>query len=472
MTRRLLVTYLGITVFALAALAIPLGLTFARRERDRLYFDIERDAAVVASTVEDALEAGTVPEIEAVLDDYRDQTDGRIVVVDLQGVSVADSDDPSGPPRDYSTRPEIAGALDGERVVGTRHSDTIAGDLVYVAIPVASGGTVHGAVRVTFPTAALDARVGETWARLAALSVLVLASVAAVGLLIARSVTRPVRDLEVAAERIAAGDLGARVPVDRGPPELRDLTATFNRTAARLDDLVDAQERFVADAAHQLRTPLTALRLRLENLEAHVPHNQGPQIDAAVDEVHRLSRIVDGLLVLARSDAARAAVHTLEVTRAAADRVDAWRSVAAEENVAIAGRLRGQAWATVPVGLVEQVLDNFIANAVAASPPGTTVVVTVDQVGPWVDLHVIDEGPGLDAEQRELAFDRFWRGTTSASGTGLGLAIVRQLVRGAGGEARLDPGPHGRGLDATARLLAEPRPPRRDTPVSAAAANP
>ncbi len=209
MARRLLATYLTITAFALAVVVIPLGLTFASRERDRLVFDIERDAQAVASLVEDALEAGVAPAVDDVLRDYAD-TGGRIVVVGTDGISVADSDPGAAVPRDFSTRPEIAAALDGRRTSGSRRSETLGTNLVYVTVPVASAGVVHGAVRVTYPTSTLDARVRSTWLRLGALSVLVLVLVAAVGMVLARSVSRPVRHLRDAHAPMAHSDLNAR----------------------------------------------------------------------------------------------------------------------------------------------------------------------------------------------------------------------------------------------------------------------
>jgi DNA-binding IclR family transcriptional regulator len=179
--RRLLLTYLTITAVALVALVVPLGVTFARRERDRLYFDIERDAVAVGSVSEDALEAGVRPRVGEILADYRQRSDGRVLVLDEQGISVADSEEPDAAPRDYSTRPEIAAALEGRRAIGTRRSATLGEGLVFVAVPVASGGEVHGAVRITFPTASLDARVRREWLQLAVLSAGVLGVVGVVG---------------------------------------------------------------------------------------------------------------------------------------------------------------------------------------------------------------------------------------------------------------------------------------------------
>jgi signal transduction histidine kinase len=269
-------------------------------------------------------------------------------------------------------------------------------------------------------------------------------------------VTRPLRALDDAAERIAGGDLTAQVAADRGPPEVRTLAATFNRTAARLDQLVGAQQRFVADAAHQLRTPLTALRLRLENLEPHLPADQGPTLDAALDEVQRLGRIVSGLLLLARHDAATPTSVPVDLGPVVADRLAAWADVAHDHDVDLASRLPDHLWVTAPDGAVEQMLDNLLSNALAATPASTTITVTVVDPRRHAERHVVDEGPGRDTQARSSAVERVWRNRGAAAGTtsgsGLGLAIVRQLARSAGGDARLEAAPDDHGLDAVVEL--------------------
>jgi signal transduction histidine kinase len=456
MVRRLLATYLTITFLTLVVVVVPLGRVFADREQSRLTYDIERDAQAVASLVEDALEAGSTPSIDSMLSDYRD-TGGRIVVVDASGVSVADSDTPGGPPRDFSTRPEIVAALDGQRTTGTRASETLGTGLLYVAVPVASGGTVHGAVRITYPTATVDARVRSTWLRLGLLSAVVLGLVAAVGVMFARGVTRPVRRLQRAAARLAGGDLAVRVDADEGPRELRDLAATFNTTAEQLGQLIESQHRFVADASHQLRTPLTALRLRLETLAPHVAEPARPKLDAAIAETNRLGRLVHSLLVLARSDAAAAPPVPVDLTALIADRVEAWAPVAADQAVRLTGRCPSDLWVLALPGAVEQILDNLISNALEAAPDGTEILVRADPADDTVDVHVIDQGPGMDPDARSRAFERFWRPTDdrsdrSGTGFGLGLAIVAQLAGHSGGEARLEPGRDGVGLDAVVAL--------------------
>ncbi len=219
MTRRLLLTYLTITAFALAIVVVPFGVVFAGREKNDLLFDIERDAQVVASRSEDDLENGVPPQLDTLLADYS-ANGGRIVIVDPSGMSVADSEAIGASPQDFSNRPEIQAALRGSRANGVRRSETAGTDLVFVAIPVVSNGVVHGAVRITYPTSTLDARVRSNWIRLGVLSALVLLVVTAVGVVLARSVSRPVRRMQEAAHRMALGDLTVRVPTDEGPPEL------------------------------------------------------------------------------------------------------------------------------------------------------------------------------------------------------------------------------------------------------------
>jgi signal transduction histidine kinase len=450
--RRLLATYLTITAFVLAMVVVPLGLVFADREHDRLVFDIERDAQAVASLVEDALEAGAVPSIEGVLADYA-HTGGRIVVVDGEGVSVADSSRPAGERRDFSTRTEIATALEGRRSVGTRDSETAGTRLLYVAVPVASGGVVHGAVRVTYPTSAVDARVSSMWLRLGALSAVVLVAVALVGMVLARSVTRPVRGLEGAARRLAGGDLAARVEAGDGAPELRALADTFNLMADRLAHLLASQRRFVADASHQLRTPLTALRLRLETLEPDVRPGSEPKLRAALAETERLARLVESLLVLARSDAATLEIDVVDLQSVAAERAASWQQVAGERGVEVTADDPGPTLVHAPPGALEQILDNLLSNALDVAPRGTRVAVRIVDAAPWIELHVTDQGPGMPPDVREHAFERFWRAPgATGKGFGLGLAIVDQLARSCEGDARLDPGPGGCGLDAVVRL--------------------
>jgi len=449
--RRLLLSYLAVAVLVLALLEIPLAISYADNERTDLTHKVERDAIALSTLVEDSLELGTtVPaRVSAVARSYTRDTGGRVLVVDRSGREIVDSA-PTGS-RDFSSRPEIARALAGEVATGTRRSRTLGHDLLYVAVPVASGGVVHGAVRISYPTSAVDSRIRRYWTLLAIIAAGVLAASALVATVLSRWMTRPLGRLEGAAATIGAGDLSVRATVE-GPPEVRRLAETFNTMTVELDQLVRSQDAFVADASHQLRTPLAALRLRLENLDRDVAGPGKGELEAALAEVERLSTLVDGLLALARADRAGKAPEQIEVGRVVDERLAAWHAFADERGVALRQHVSGDAFLFATPGRLEQVLDNLLANALDASPRGTAITVSADVVGTWVELHVADEGTGLSADERDRAFDRFWRAPgRDGEGSGLGLAIVRRLAEADGGsvelrESRAD------GLDAVVRL--------------------
>jgi len=446
-SRRLLLGYLALTVVVLAALEVPLAIVNARNERNDLTAKVERDAFVLASLVEDVLPQGgpvATRTVQRLANEYQAKTGARVVVTDRRGRAVADSRPTQAHEVDFATRPEVAAALRGQTRSGTRPSSTLHTRLLYVAVPVASSGRVLGAVRLTYPLSELDRRVDRYLFALGAVAAIVLAAAAIIGVLLARWISRPLARVEAAAVRVGDGDLSARAPEDEGPPEVRRLGRELNATTVKLAALLRSQEQFVADASHELRSPLTALRLQLENLD--------PVPAAAVAEAERLARVVDELLALARADASAESPEELDLGALVRRRVAAWEPLAAEREVRVAADADS---AVVRAGgsRVEQVLDNLLANALDASPPGTTIRVTARDH----ELHVVDEGPGLSPEQRTRAFDRFWRASSGPdSGSGLGLAIARRLVEADEGTIELREA-RGGGVDAVVRYAATSR---------------
>jgi signal transduction histidine kinase len=441
---RLLLSYLTLTVFVLAVLEIPLALNYASRERQDLTAKVERDAVALATLAS----PGDSPRLTATAKRYRAQTGGRVLIVGPKGQRVVDSGPGLGG-TSYASRPEIAQALNGQVATGVRYSTSLGHDLIYVAVPIAADGRVRGAVRITYPTSAVDARVHRYWAILGAIAGLVLFVALAIGLAFSRSIARPLEALRLAAARVGEGDLAARAPTEVGPPEVRAVATAFNDTARKLDALLRTQDEFVADASHQLRSPLAALRLRLENLELDVGPAGRAGLEGATAELERLSRVVDGLLALARADRALSAVVAIELAPLVHERLAAWSAYAEEHDVTLRERLAPIAALATP-GRLEQVLDNLLANALDVAPGGTEIVIAVSAADGTAELRVSDEGPGLTDAQRTRAFDRFWR-AGSHSGSGLGLAIVRRLVEADGGSAELVARAEG-GIDAVVRM--------------------
>jgi signal transduction histidine kinase len=456
-TKRLLLGYLGVTLFVLLSLELPLGIQNQRSERADLETKVAHDATVLASDSEDIVQAPTAKRLQALATiayGYQRRTGGRVVIVNRNGYALIDTSARVAGTESFSSRPEIRAALAGRYPSGTRTSKTLHQRLLYVAVPISSSGRVHGAVRITYPMSTVDARILRYWLILALIAGIVLVGAALVGIWLSRFVTRPLQGLEGAASAVGAGKLDVRAPEDDGPPEVRSLAVVFNETVAKLGRLLRSQEEFVADASHELRTPLTALRLRLENLAGARPSEDRTELEAALREVDRLSALVDRLLSLARADAGAQPAKPVDAAAVIRGRLETWRPLAEERAVHLTVALDGGAVVRAGEARLVQVLDNLVANALAASPAGSTVTLSVRRTPSSVELHVSDEGPGMSAEQRARAFDRFWR-AGSGGGSGLGLAIVRKLVEADGGDVELDDAPGG-GLDAVVRLRSEP----------------
>lgn len=447
MTRRLILSYVSITALVLILLEVPLGFAFARSERDGLRSDVQHDAFVLALRSEESLE--NTPDVaheflQPLAEQYQSDQGGRVVFVDARGLLVADSDPPdlaSGAAseigRDFSSRPEIRRALTGHEVTGERRSVTLGTDVLFVAVPIASGGELHGVVRVTYPLSFVNTRTNEVWTALAGIGGIVLALVSLVSVLLARSISRPLAALERGARALGHGDLATRIDVPDGPAELRSLARSFNHTAGQLERLVAAQQAFVADASHQLRTPLAALRLRLENLAGDAAAGARDDLRGAVDEVARLSELVDGLLELARVSQLESRPEAIDVAAVLRARREAWDALAAEREVTLDVGATATVAASVTGGRLEQVVDNLLNNALEVAPRGSTISMTAERVGDEVRVVVADEGPGMSEEQRARAFDRFWH-EGPGGGFGLGLAIVRQLVESDDGRVSLE----------------------------------
>ena len=456
---RIMSALMGFTLIVLVAQDIPLYNYMQTVQNEQVQTSLQRDAFVIAGRAQAALWTQNA-ESTAFLDEtsraYRDAGGARVVVVDRTGMSIVTSDDDqTSLGTDYSTRPEVAEALTGTVSAGERYSTTLQEDLMFVAVPVLNGPNVIGAVRLTYPAQVVDDAVDAQLRTLGivALSTLLLAGI--VGYIISTSLSRRLRLLELATERLAEGDLNTRADEKSGPSEIRALSGSFNKMAERLNILIEQQRRFAADASHQLRTPLTALRLRLEranDLIADDPAGAAQRLSAAEAEVDRLAAIVEGLLLLSRTEASSAQVETVDFAKIARERVDHWQPLAAEQGVTVRyegpATARGLAVKTAP----EQVIDNFVDNALGVSPSGSRILVRVSG-GASVVVSILDEGPGLSVEDCARAFDRFWRATSDSSGSGLGLAIVSRLMFASGGTAKLEPR-EPRGLVASAAFPA------------------
>jgi two-component system, OmpR family, sensor kinase len=273
------------------------------------------------------------------------------------------------------------------------------------------------------------------------------------GYLLAGAALRPIESMRRRAAEISTSSLDARLPVPRGDDEVSRLGRTLNEMLARLEDGLERERRFVADASHELRTPLTTLRAELELAlrRSRTTQEFENSIRSATAETERLARIADDLLLLARAEQGNLALRPeptdiVDMLQAVRDRFDAraeleGRSLqvdAQDTPVASIDRLR-----------IEQAVGNLVDNAFRHGRGPITL--TAGSVNSSVELHVLDEGPGLPPEFRDHAFKPFSRATPSGEGSGLGLAIVETIARAHDGNAGAQLRPDG-GADVWIRL--------------------
>ncbi|GGM24165.1 MULTISPECIES: sensor histidine kinase [Micromonospora] len=477
MTRRLLLTYLTLALLILVALEVPLGYVYHRSEQQHAFGQLEHDAEVLAAFIDTALRDGDLPRADLLARESAQRLGGHVDIVDARGELLTSTHSWKHPPGSLAAAPDLRTVLDGSGLISTRTAEYGGERIMSVAVPVHPGDAGQGAIRVSVPIAPMENRIHQFWIILAAAGVAVLAMVALVAFALARWISRPVRELERATRRLADGTLPL-VSTDTGPPELRRLAATFHTTASRLQNLIATQRSFVGDASHQLKTPLAALRLRLENLEPDVAPSGTRNLRAALAETDRLARLVGTLLAIARSEQTCPVRETVDLPTAVADRIFLWTPLAAEQDVQLVATGPDRTPVRAVAGAVDQILDNLLSNALRVAPPGSAVRISwlvppADRPGPGlVELHVVDAGPGLTAEQRSRALDPFWRAPDAAKGgTGLGLSLVRRLAEASDGTARLAQAP-GRGIDAVITLpVARPAPaddpaPARGLPVA------
>jgi signal transduction histidine kinase len=299
-----------------------------------------------------------------------------------------------------------------------------------------------GVVHVASPLDDIDEATGLLSGSLAvAVPAVTLALAALVWWLVGRTL-RPVEGMRREAAGIGGNDLARRVPVPDGDDEVARLARTLNAMLDRIEDAARRQQRFVADASHELRSPLARIRTELEVDLAH-PAGADPAATtrSVLSETIGMQALVDDLLVLARQDAGAAPTRPavpVDLDELVAEQV---RRLRAEGPVRVDAARVSAAQVTGDAGGLRRALGNVVDNA--AHHARSLVTITLAEQGAAAVLSVADDGPGIPAERRDEVFERFARldGARSAStgGTGLGLAIARAIVVDHGGTIAVDP---------------------------------
>ena len=441
MTRRIVLAVLALVAAVLGIVAVPLGVITTGQDMRSFQNGTLASATTLANVAEERLDDHVRgPALSRTVRQLSQHGD-KVAVLDGAGRQIAGT-----AVRATASPGVLARADDLRRTISYR-----SGDSFWVVTPVlrdsGRGGSI-GTVVLGRPTAAVDREATVLWGVIAAIATAGLLAAALVAVVLARWVSRPLSKLEMAAREFGDGELGTRAAAETGPIEVRRLAAGFNLMAGRLESLVRGHQATMADVSHQLRTPLAALRLRLDLLAQDSDAATAAEVAGAQEEIARLSRLVNGMLAVARAENIVTQQVSLPLDEVIRTRVAAWLPAADERDVRLEADVEGVA-ARMGEGQLEQILDNLIANALDVLPAGGVISINARAIGDKATIIVADDGPGMSEQQQKHAFRRF--ATSNGGGTGLGLAIVDRLTVASGGTVRLSNTPHG-GLTVTIEL--------------------
>ncbi len=288
---------------------------------------------------------------------------------------------------------------------------------------------------------------------------------AIIGYGLSRIPLRPLRIIEETATHISSQNLSERIPVAEVDDELLNFARLLNATFDRLETAFNQTRRFTAEASHELKTPLSLVRLQTEKLliDGGLTAAQEDAVQIQLEEITRLNKIIEELLFLSRAEAN---AITLSLQRQdprpfLQSFVQDAAVLAEHRRVRFVDHISGKGAADFDSKWIRQVLFNLVANALNVSPPGGVVVLTSELLGSNWRVAVEDQGPGVPAEQRERIFERFVRletgGRQDDTGSGLGLAISRSIVGLHRGTIRAEPGENGSGLRVIFQIPASAR---------------
>ncbi|MFF4707647.1 ATP-binding protein [Streptomyces sp. NPDC001288] len=443
MRTRLLPLLIVLMAAVLLALGVPLAVSVAAAQQQKVVVDRIDDTARFAALAQ--FVDGTPSASRPTRTDDRQETLHRELISYYEvygiraGVFYRNASSMANAPDDWvlPKTGEVRAAYD-EALLSRRSHDPQQvwpwqRNRLVVASPVIRDGDVVAVVVTDSPTGPMRSRTLRGWLFIGAGEIAAMLLAVGAALRLTGWVLLPVRVLDATTHAIASGRLKSRVAAAGGPPELRRLAHAFNEMADNVEEVLEQQRAFVADASHQLRNPLAALLLRIELLALELPEGN-EEIASVRTEGKRLATVLDDLLDLALAEHAEADLMLTDIGRLAAERVAAWAPAAAARGVRLSGQCPATtAWAD-PITL-SSALDAVIDNAVKFTPDGGRVEVDVAAEGDVSKVVVTDTGPGLTDEELARVGDRFWRSGRhqNVKGSGLGLSITRSLLSAGGG---------------------------------------
>jgi two-component system OmpR family sensor kinase len=451
---RLLTTYLLLMLFGLSIFVFRYGWLSQDSKVEELEHEQELRAFVLSNALEESMQQYLQGEysldvLKPRIDQLAKSAEGRLTLLDSRGNPLYDTQvDASSIPNQLD-RPEVQAALSGSEQHDIRPDPLVKDELLYVAAPIEHQGTVFGILQLTIPTRTMWAQIRQAWLSLLGTALVVIVAAIIVSIWLAKGILDPVKALQQAAGRMAAGELDQRISIT-SDDELGYLGQSFNLMADRLQRLIEQQEDFVANASHELRTPLTTIKLRVEALLGGARHDPAISerfLSEMASEVDRLSRLTDDLLTLSQIAVSFDTLKMEKVNLPSLldEALNAFRPRAEATQITLTMDATPQ---IPPIkaspSQVRQVIDNLLDNALKYSTPGGVVTISCRPLNGQVAVSVTDTGQGIPAQDLPHVFERFYRAdkarsrTGESNGTGgLGLSIVRSVVTAYGGQVSI-----------------------------------
>nr|WP_042191907.1 HAMP domain-containing sensor histidine kinase [Kibdelosporangium sp. MJ126-NF4]CTQ97588.1 putative two-component system sensor kinase [Kibdelosporangium sp. MJ126-NF4] len=438
-TRLLLVLFL-LSAAAVAGFAWPLLESTASSRTQELLISRTAELDRFAALAQQADDTRDTQQLAMEVRSYADLYGEAVLVVDARKRQVV----ATGGLRAEDVVPLIDGALRNQSGPEPPELRPWSSGTLSLARPVGAGTRVAGAVVLRASVTAAASDVAHDWLLIVVGALVAALVFALLALVVSRWVLKPLAQLERGVLALTAGEQRAHVPVSAGPRELRALGTSFNTMSDAVAEASEQQRRLVADASHQLRNPMAALRLRVDSLAGQVNPDGMRTYNGCVAEVERMESLLDGLLALATADNAeyrQTEEDTCDAATVLVERHDAWHAAADKAGTTLTLSTVDHFIVAMPESELGQVLDVLLDNAVKYAGSGARVELTCTAG----TITVSDDGPGLPPEDLARATQRFWRSSqVSAGGTGLGLAIAERLVASRDGEMVVEGAePHG-----------------------------
>jgi signal transduction histidine kinase len=472
---RLLLTYLALMFLGVGGLIVWTGLRLQDASIQAAEHHLELQASLVATSLHEPLEDWRRGRdqggrsLQALVQSSARTLGGRLTVYDsgLRTVISSEYDDEYFEDREYpdeddddhddddddhdddddEDHPELVAARDGLEQYDQRWDESFGERALFAAAPLLSeSGEVEGVVQLSTSLGPIFRDIIQTWAALVAAGAVVLLVTTVASLLLARQLAAPIRAVTVAADAIASGDLTHQIGPS-GPEETRQLAQTFNRMAAQVRDMLARQEAFVADAAHELRSPLTSIRLRVEMIQQH--GEEDPKIadrymPKLLHDIDNMRRLIEHLLALSRLDQAEDSSRSpVDLAPLLYELTDDMGSLFQAAGLTLR--------VDVPPHLPETIADadamrtvfrNLLDNALQYTPADGHVTLGAQSRDGNLEISVFDTGQGISPEHLPHIFERFYRIDKARSrrkgGAGLGLSLVRSIVESHGGRVDVE----------------------------------